>query len=242
MEIITSVQNQQIKKAKQLLEKKYRDETNTFLVEGYHILEELKETDLIVQVFVKQGCGVPNWLTHYTLVSEHIAASLSQTKSGSDVFAIVKFVESKNVNDRRVILLDGVQDPGNLGTIIRTAYSFGFDSVYCSENCADIYNDKVVRATQGALFHLNIQRLNLCAKILELKNKDILVLGTDVQGGMGLDSFLNQDCAIVLGSEGVGVSSEVLALCDKKLFIETKQFESLNVAIACGIICHHFKV
>ena len=241
MEIITSLQNQQIKKARQLLEKKYRDETSTFLVEGYHILDELKESDLIVQVFIKQGCRVPNWLVEYTLVSDHIAASLSQTKSGSDVFAIVKFVEHKNIKDKKVILLDGVQDPGNLGTIIRTAYSFGFDSVYCGENCVDIYNDKVVRATQGALFHLNIQRLNLCNKILELKNDGLLVLGTDVQGGTELNSFSNQDCAIVLGSEGEGVSNEVLELCDDKLFIETKQFESLNVAIACGIICHHFK-
>ena len=241
MEIITSLQNQQIKNARKLSEKKYRDETKTFLIEGIHILEELKNTNLVVQVFAREGTDVPVWLKEYTLVSEHIATSLSKTKSGSDIFAIVKYFESKEHRDQRVLLLDGIQDPGNMGTIIRTAYSFGFDAIYCSNSCVDIYNDKVIRATQGALFHLNIQRCNLGEKICELKQAGLSVIGTDVHGGEELTSFVNQNCAIVLGNEGEGVSSEVLALCDKKLFIETKQFESLNVGIACGIICHHFR-
>ena len=241
MEITTSLQIQQVKYAMKLSEKKYRDESKNFLIEGYHILEELKGSDLIVHVYVRKGCEVPNWMKEYTIVSDIVADKLSQTKSGSDIFAVVKFIEAKEHLDKKVLLLDGIQDPGNLGTIVRTAHSFGFDAIYCSNSCADIYNPKVVRATQGALFHLNIQRCDLTDKINELKDKGLIVIGTDVSGGENLSGFTNQNCAIVLGNEGEGVSKEVLALCDRKLFIETRQFESLNVGIACGIICYHFR-
>ena len=241
MEKITSLQNQKIKDLKKLNEKKYRDRTKTFLVEGYHILSELKDSELLVEVFVREGCKVDSWVSKYIEISSHIADSISKTSSNSDVFAVVKYPEIKSKKHNKVIICDGIQDPGNLGTIIRTAYSFGVDAIYCSEACVDFYNDKVLRATQGALFHIYTERTNLVNKIIELKTQGLNIYGTDVHGGKEMTTFSNSPCAIVLGNEGDGVSEEVLAVCDEKIYIQTTNFESLNVAIACGILCHYFK-
>ena len=134
------------------------------------------------------------------------------------------------------------QDPGNVGTIIRTAYSFGFDAVVLSSNSVDLYGDKLIRSTQGALFHIPVFQNDLITVIAQLKKQNIPVYGTALRGGKGLSAFMPvKAVALVFGNEGNGVSEAVLNACDQNIFIEMESFESLNVAVAAGICMYHMR-
>lgn len=229
---ITSLQNDTIKMLVKLGSKKNRDASGMFLVEGEHLLQEAKASGLL-----EKSIGIG---TDYDLeITEHIAEKLSTTKSGSTVFGLVRKPDYKHVKGSRYLLCDGIQDPGNLGTMIRTAHSFGFDALYLSESCVDEYNDKVIRATQGALFHMPVLRGNLVDMIQGLQSDGVSVystyLGNDTVGLASLDA---PKLAIVMGSEGNGVSDSVVQASNGTVKIETSQFESLNVAIATGIVCY----
>lgn len=139
-------------------------------------------------------------------------------------------------------MLDGIQDPGNLGTIIRSSVAFNVDTIILGSNTVDLYNPKVVRATQGMLFHTNIINADLKDVILELKAKEIPIYGTKVEYGEDVRNFPSKDkkrYGLVVGNEGAGVSDEVLDLCDKYIYIDMNEcVESLNVSIATSIILY----
>lgn len=143
----------------------------------------------------------------------------------------------------RYFLCDGIQDPGNLGTIIRTAHSFGFDAIIVSPDSVDEYNDKVIRSTQGSIFHIPVLRMDLTNAITKLKawNVDVYAsaLSDDSIGLSNVDA--SNPVAIVLGSEGAGVSKCIMNQCDGTVKIETSQFESLNVAVASAIMAYHLR-
>ena len=155
----------------------------------------------------------------------------------SSIQGVMRRIEEKEVKTRnRVVLLDGVQDPGNLGTIVRTAVSFGYDQVILSKECVDLYNEKVVRSTQGALFAMSVVIRDLPEEIRALKKEGLMVYGTSLHEAVFMKNRKKaQRVALVLGNEGSGVSDAVLNECDQNLMIEMDQFESLNVAVAAGI-------
>ena len=143
---------------------------------------------------------------------------------------------------QRTVLLDGVQDPGNLGTIIRTAVSFGFDAVYCSEDTCDLYNDKVIRSTQGALFHIPVLRVNLNDLIRNLRNDGFTIVATTLEHSKTMSEIPDTGkLAFVFGNEGKGVTPAIQKAADERLRIEMEGFESLNVAVAAGIVMYHYR-
>ncbi|MCF0108514.1 MAG: RNA methyltransferase, partial [Erysipelotrichaceae bacterium] len=131
------------------------------------------------------------------------------------------------------------QDPGNVGTIIRTALSFGFEQVICSNDCADLFNEKTIRSSQGAIFHIPYVRGDLKDIIIQLKKEGFMVVGTDLSNSVPLKELKQQGkMVIVLGNEGQGMRKDVSSLCDINVKIEMKTFDSLNVAIAGGILMY----
>ncbi len=229
---IDTPKNEWIKSLAKLSQKKYRDLSDELLVEGEHLIEEARSAGLLDKVLgVEEGD---------VLISESVAEKLSTTKSGSKIFGVIKRPQHTFKEGTRYLVCDRVQDPGNVGTLIRSAYSFGFDGVILSKDSADEYNDKTIRSSQGAVFHISVIREDLDTFIPYLKEKGISVIATHVDNKKQTLSELNKDrpLAIVLGSEGEGVSDAVLSLSDETLHIETSNFESLNVSVAGGIITY----
>ena len=227
--MISSVQNERIKAYAKLNEKKYRDETNLFIIEGLHLVEEAKKYGIIKEVITT------NSNIEGTLVSEEVMKKITNQKSVVEVCAICNRIESKNITDK-ILILDNIQDPGNIGTLIRTAVSFNFNTIVM-ENCADVYSSKVLRATQGAIFKLNIINTNILDFIKTLK--DYKIYGTSLKNGLSLKQIEKADkLAIILGNEGNGVREEILDITDKNIFIEIENMESLNVGIAGGILMY----
>lgn len=229
---ITSLQNETIKGLLKLKQKKHRDQQQHILIEGEHLLEEARKKGLILETF---GVG-PGYDVEIT---EIIAHKLSETQSGSLCFARIQKPSYTLPQGSRYLLCDGIQDPGNLGTIIRTAHSFDFDAVLLSVSCADEYNDKVIRSTQGAVFHIPVLRGDLLDFISVLKQEGMMLYATHLhREAVPLAQIGKEKVGIVLGSEGQGVSEAVLEACDANVMIETANFESLNVAVAAGILCY----
>lgn len=239
--VISSLENAKIKEYYKLRERKHRKDTNSFLVEGLHLVLEAYRRDMILELILLEGeelpLGVPT-----VFVSLSIMKKISTLESPPTVMALCKMPKSNKDYGNRVLMLDGVQDPGNLGAIIRSSLAFGVSSVILSPDTVDIYNPKVLRATQGMIFGINFVISDLAKEINYLKTKDYNIFGTDVELGTEL-SDLNKDLidkyVLILGNEGRGVSKDLQALCDYNLTIPmSKQVESLNVAVAASILVY----
>lgn len=243
MNEINSVQNERVKQWAKLQIKKYRDRTGQFLIEGEHLIEEALKNNCVEHLLVLKGLNHPFSLQKEAIaVTQEVLNRLSQNQSEVSLIAICTQPKINIDKMDRGVILDGIQDPGNMGTIIRTALSFGYDFILVSMDCVDLYNDKVIRSTQGALFEIPILRCDIKEKIKELKNKGITVFGTSLKNSVPLKQIeRKQRFAVVMGNEGRGVSSEVLDLCDQNIFIEMDRFESLNVGVAAGICLYELK-
>lgn len=236
--IYTSLENKKIKLLQKLKKKKYREELSLFLVEGKHLVEEAKNAGVLETLIVTEG-------ETYTLdvetmiVTKEIMKTLSDVDTPQMVLGVCRKLESQVIG-RKLLLLDGVQDPGNLGTILRSSVAFHIDTVVLGPTCVDLYNPKVIRSSQGMIFHQNILTMDLTKCIQELKEKNIPIFGTKVDGGNSIKSFpKREDFAIIMGNEGNGVSTELLNMCDDYLYIDMKETcESLNVAVATSIILY----
>ena len=237
---IVSLQNNKVKEWYKLQQKKYRDETGLFIIEDEHLIEEANKHGLIQHLLIRKG--VENiFAMEPIFVTDEIMHKLSSTTSLNKYLAICKKPKISS-DKKRCFVLDQVQDPGNVGTIIRTAYSFGFDTVILSKNCADEYSSKVIRSSQGAIFHIAVIREDLTKEIQQLKENGCTIYGTSLHNAKPLQEYPpKENIAIVLGNEGKGVSDEILDICDHHIFIEMSQFESLNVAVAGGIVAYHFR-
>ena len=157
---------------------------------------------------------------------------------------IIGICEQRQSQDygNNLLVVDKINHPGNLGTIIRSAVAFNVDTIIINES-VDVYNQKVIQATQGMIFHINIIRSSLDNIIDELKNKDYQIIGTDVREGINLDEFkAKEKHALLVGNEGNGLDDDILNKCDVKINIEmNNKCESLNVGVATGIILHHLR-
>lgn len=235
---ISSVNNEFIKETAKLKEKKYRDLTNTFLIEGEHLVREAKKCDLIKTIIILEDFSYDTDLDK-VVVSKEVMKKLSDNPSIPRIMAIVEKKECSRIGNK-VLILDRLQDPGNLGTIIRSASAFDFDTLILSNDTVDLYNSKVIRSTQGMLFNINIKRCDIKEEIMSLKKKDYLILGTKVDGGSDVrDYSVNKKFALVIGNEGQGISKEVSDLCEDYLYINmSNRCESLNAGVAASILMY----
>ena len=225
---IDSRQNQKIKDLVKLSQTKFSKEKKLFKIEGFHALEMAKESGVLVSVFVTEeikNLDVPQYL-----VSKDIMETISSAKSPQGVICVCKYPEERPISSAKILFLDNVSDPGNLGTILRTALAFGYNDVILRGGCSQ-YNEKVLQSTQGAIFSLNI--LNNC----DLKQlKDYEIIATEIKGSVDLSTVSPKSkYVLVLGNEAHGVSKEILEIATKRVRIEIKNIESLNVAIAGAI-------
>lgn len=236
--LITSLNNDHVKELARLKEKKYRDSVNAFLVEGEHLVLEAYKAGLIKELILEKDRLFPiNVPTTY--VTNDIIHKISCLESPSDVMAVVSKKEEDNIGEK-ILILDDIQDPGNLGTIIRSAVAFGIDTLVLSPNTVDLYNPKVIRSTQGMIFHLNIIIRPLNEFIENLKKDNYKILGTKVTSGIDVkESKTYSHFALIMGNEGSGVKEEILDSCDECLYIKmNEECESLNVGVATSILLY----
>lgn len=237
MKEITSVNNPLIKEIIKLKQKKYRDKEKKFIVEGYNIIEEAKMyVSLILTSHKEDESILPN--IEHILVPMEIIEKITDTVTPQGIVGICNYITPKENYEGNVLVLDGLQDPGNIGTLIRTAICFNFNTIYLTDNSCDIYNEKVLRSTQGGIFKVNIIRKNISEIIKNLKDKGYYIVGTSLRNGIPLNNIVFKDVnAIILGNEGNGVSNETLEGSHINAYIPINEdMESLNVAIAGGII------
>lgn len=246
MKYIESAKNPKVKAWKKLLTKKERDLTGTFLIEGFHLVEEALKEQLVLEIIVNQDMEMPaNFKiegTEVVYVKDEVMKAICDTETPQGIAAVCEqpTVGMNDIKLEKLLLLDRVQDPGNLGTMIRTADAAGMDAVILGEGCADPYNPKVVRSTQGSLFHLPIVKANLAEFISTL---EIPVYGTALEGGVPFEQVDQSDAfALLVGNEGRGVSKELLDKTTKNLYIPIYgKSESLNVGIAAGILMYYLR-
>lgn len=248
MKYIQSINNPQVKQWKKLLTKKERDKSGTFIIEGFHLVEEaLKEQEQVIEIIVSEQVGLPpGWDTGsagVTLVTEEISNSLSDTEAPQGIYAICRQVDKEADQAKTYLLIDAVQDPGNLGTMIRTADAAGIDAVVVGRGSVDVYNSKVIRSAQGSHFHLPIIRGDLSEWIDKLVGINIPVYGTALEGAAAYtDTSSSDSFALIVGNEGNGVNKELLAKTTANLYIPILgKSESLNVAVATGILLYSLK-
>lgn len=237
--LITSVKNEHVKELVRLKEKKYRDETNTFLVETKHLVLEAYRAGLIKELILEQNEIFPIDVP-ITYVSNEVLKKISSMETPSKVMAVVRKRETDYQLGEKILILDKIQDPGNLGTIIRSAVAFNIDTIVCSKDTVDVYNPKVVRASQGMMFHIPIIIKNTEKFINELKSKDYKIVGTKVTNGHDVrNSSIYSHFALVIGNEGQGISKNIEELCDEYLFIKMNgNCESLNASVAASILMY----
>lgn len=240
--LVTSLENEKVKKFKKLQKKKYRDEYNQYIVEGEHLILEAYKRGAIEELIVLEGKEVylPVPYTHYSV---DVMKKISSMDTPPEIMALCnRFSNDNDIKGDKILVLDGIQDPGNLGTIIRSAVAFNIDTIVLTENTVDLYNPKVLRATQGMFFHINIVTRAGVETVVLLQNLGIPVYGTDVNGGVDVRSLTNEEkekFALVMGNEGNGVRKEINEQCTKKLYIDmNKDVESLNVGIAASILLY----
>lgn len=233
---IESVNNSRVKNWVKLKEKKYREETNTFLIEGDHILKEALKMGLVEEIIALDDSFKVDDIPYY-IVSDAVMKKITNQVSISKVVAVVRKIESKEITGK-VCILDNIQDPGNLGAIIRSAVAFNIDTIILSPDTVDLYNDKVIRASEGMLFNINFIKGDLKEIIKNLKNKGYKIYGTDVTNGVDLKNIdFSLKTGIIMGNEGQGMKKELKEYCDNMINIPiSSECESLNVAVAASII------
>lgn len=236
--IYTSLDNDKIREIKKLQTKKYRDITNTFIVEGDHLIDEAYKNGLLKTIIVDEDYTLNRKYNVEIMICSHkVMRYLSELDTPNKVLGVCIKKEEGRIGNK-VLALDNIQDPGNLGTIIRSAVSFNVDTILLSNDTVDLYNSKVIRASQGMLFNTNIIICDLKEKLEKLN--DYVIYGTKVDGGEDLKLIKNNEkMVIVMGNEGKGVNKNILDLCDKYLYIKmNEKCESLNVAVATSIILY----
>lgn len=232
---IDSINNDKVKYWAKLYDKKFRDQENKFIIEGDHLVNEALKNNSLIEVITTEG----SYPVNTYIVSEKILAKISNQKSTPKIIGVCNKLAEEKITGN-VLVLDNIQDPGNLGTIIRSATAFNFRNIILTNNCVDLYNDKVIRSCEGMIFNINIVRQSLQQTIDFLTNNDYQIIGTDVNKGCLISDLDNKNCnAIIIGNEGKGMSSNLYDICDKYINIPiNNNCESLNAAVAASIIMY----
>lgn len=231
--IIESSNNNKFLLWKKLKQKKYRDLNKLFLVYGNHLVEEALKANLLVTTISSNESIAADFY-----ISSKMFKELCDLPSIPDIMGVVQYKNAITKLGNKVLILDDIQDPDNLGALLRSALAFGFNDIILSNRSVSIYNEKAIRASQGALFHLNIIKGDLVKKISELKMSKYLIVGADNKNTSKI--IPNKSIALVLGNEGSGISDEVNSLIDVFTTIKTKKVESLNVSVAGAILMYEW--
>ena len=238
---IKSLDNKIVKYTLKLKENKYQKEEKKYIIETYHLLEmSLKDLEY---VFSLSPLELPENITQY-IVTEDILKKLSSNKSFSKVIGVVKMNEKPLDYSYDILYLDNLQDPGNIGTILRTSLAFSYFNIGLSLNTCSIYNSKVIQSAQGALFNLNFERFEI-ERLKELQKEGYKILVTTLSNdSIFINEFkrkVNEKLIIVVGNEGNGVRKEIIDIADYKIKIDISNIDSLNVGIATGITLFELK-
>ena len=255
MQVITSKDNDIIKEIKKLKDKKFRDKEKKFIVEGIKMVEEaIIENAKISEIVVCEECiksGIINKDLLYEIdknciyVSERVFKTITDVNNPQGILAVIekKNEEAKiSFDEDIIIVLDGIQDPGNLGTILRTLDSINLKQIILSEKTTDPYSPKVVRSTMGAIYRVNIIRSeNIVDTLKNMKKHKFEIVATSLQTNESIYDLNYKNKVIVIGNEANGVSQEILELASKKVKIPMLgKTESLNVAVATGVILYEY--
>ncbi|MBQ7850974.1 MAG: RNA methyltransferase [Clostridia bacterium] len=244
MEHITSLKNPKVQTWKSLKDRKGRRETGCFLIEGRKMVEEALQsgfevTALLLSEDFTPGFALPEGLAAYVM-PEHVFASVCDTKTPQGIAAVVRMQDSLAAG-QRLVALDGVQDPGNVGTILRTADAAGFDGVILSEQCADVFSPKVLRATMGSIFRMGVRVTGkLPDQLAGLREEGFSILSSQLDGTPFYERApVGERFVLVIGSEGNGVTDEVKAEATHRVKLPMRGgAESLNAAVAAGIMMY----
>lgn len=238
----------EIQLVRSLADKRGRAEHGLFLAEGEKLIGELRTSHLRVRkIFALEGVFAG---PEVETVTPRDMERISQLKTPSNSLALVEIPRYRlhpgELRDRLTLALDEVQNPGNLGTIIRLADWFGITDILCSEGTADCFNPKVVQATMGAILRVRVHYMDLAGALSEAAAGGIPVYGTFLEGQNLYESDLTPTGIVVMGNEGRGVTPAVARSVTRKLFIppwpaDRRGSESLNVAMATGIVCAEFR-
>ncbi len=241
----------EIQMVRSLAEKRARNEMGLFVAEGEKFIAEALGSSLRVRkLYITEESELEQLCkgaTELEWISDKEMERISQLKSANNSLALIEIpkytLNKEDLQGELTIALDGVQNPGNIGTIIRLADWFGIRNIICSPSCADCFNSKVVQATMGAILRVKVHYTDL---VQTLKSVNLPIYGAFLEGENIYQQELPAEGIILMGSEGQGVSPEVAALVSEKLYIpsfngEADGSESLNVAIATAIICSEFR-
>ena len=256
MQVITSKDNEIIKNIKKLKEKKYRDQTGEYIIEGIKLIEEaVKESAKINTVVVCEDCVKNEEIDSKLLyevakynciyVSERIFSLLTDVKNPQGILAVIeKEAQSELIdyNEDLIVVLDKVQDPGNLGTILRTVDSIGLKQIIVAEGSGDIFNPKVVRSTMGAIFRVKVKiSQDIQKTIAEIKKHKFKVISTSLATDKSIYDVKYEKSAIIIGNEANGVSKELQDASDELVKIPMLgNTESLNASVATGIVLYEY--
>ena len=255
MQIITSKDNENIKSIKKLKERKYRDLNNEYIIEGIKILKEaIQEKAVIKKIVICEECLANNIIDEKLLyeiakydclyVSKKIFEGLTDVSKPQGILAVVEKNNKKdiNYNEDIIVALDGLQDPGNLGTILRTLDSANLSQVVVSKDTVDAYNPKVVRSTMGAIFRIKIIECEDLTKTLkEIRKHKFKLVVTSLQTDKSLYDINFDKKVIVIGNEAKGVSKDIQDLSDEKIKIPMiGKTESLNASVATGVVLYEY--
>lgn len=238
---IESLQNNRVKEWSKLKEKKYRDQNSLFLIEGDHLLKEALNCNVVKEIIALNHTFEQKELPFFE-VTEEIMKKLSSQVTVPKVIAVCEKKNASKINGK-VCLLDDIQDPGNLGTIIRSAVAFDIDTIVLSNHTVDIYNEKVIRASEGMIFRINMIRTDLEEIIKSLIADNYHIYGTEVKGGKLLNEItFNEKSAIIIGNEGNGMHEYLQKYCHELIYIPmNKKCESLNAGVSASIIFYEMK-
>lgn len=243
---IQSPKNERVKKWKKLLKRKGREELQQYLIEGFHLIEEALRAELpLAELIIREDIAedkrpvFPD--SKIIVVSKEVAKVISETENSQGVYAVMDkpHLNAGKTIERPFLMVDAVQDPGNLGTMIRSADAAGFQGVILGNGTVDAYNPKTIRAAQGSHFHITLIDDEIEEWISRFQNKGFKVYGTALDDKAESYSVIHHTdpFALIVGNEGSGVRNNILSLTDSNLYIPIKgKAESLNVTIAASIL------
>ncbi len=245
--MITSVSNKKIKDIQKLKENKNIKKYGKYLIEGKHLVEEAMQVNVVEEIVISEGFDeyklIEAFQGEITKVADSVMRHLSDTITTQGILAVCN-IEDKKLDIKKykkVLILDRVQDPGNLGTIIRTADAFAFDCIILGKGTTSLYGQKVIRSTQGSNFHIdcfdNVDLVDLLEQM-----KDFSIFATSLKADKYIEQLddITGNVAVIFGNEGAGVSEEILGKVNNLLKISMPgKAESLNVSIAAGIVMHY---
>ncbi|MEK5305085.1 MULTISPECIES: TrmH family RNA methyltransferase [Bacillus] len=246
MKYIESAKNAHIKQWKKLHTKKERTKTGLFLVEGKHLVEEALKSGVVKELMVATPDMLPADIEPdielYEL-SEEAFTAMTETETPQQIAAVCTIPVFEEKKYERMLLLDAVQDPGNLGTLIRTADAAGLDAVILGDGTVDAFNGKTLRSAQGSHFHLPILKQTLQQTIPALKAQGISVYGSALKDAKEYKHIASEGpFALIVGNEGAGIDPEILQMTDQNLYVPMYgQAESLNVAVAAAVLVYHLR-